>query len=109
MADINAKGKCVTCQFFIEQFNLGECHFNPVTINKSRNDWCGQYQADAPAISSFTPDNVPKAAYDINTDQVITYDPKDAQKALVAVANALTADPAPAPKNKPGRPKKEAK
>jgi hypothetical protein len=88
MADINAKGKCITCQFFIEQFNLGECHRNPITINKSRNDWCGEYQADMPVIPSFTPDT-----------------PNPIQN----LVEAVTADPLPPLKNKPGRPKKDQK
>jgi len=69
---------CRVCKFYVFNQNdmLGACKLNPVVVNKSPSDWCGQ---EIPAeyelkIVPNAPIQVvfekPEVVYDINTDEV---------------------------------------
>ena len=48
---------------------LGACKLNPVVVNKSPSDWCGQEQQKPIVVKSEAP-VVIYEVYDINTDEV---------------------------------------
>ena len=43
MADSNFKDLCSFCKFFSSGERLGICKRYPETINKSKDDWCGEF------------------------------------------------------------------
>jgi len=64
---------CKNCKFYVFMQNdmLGACKLNPVVVNKSPSDWCGQ-EIPAQYEAVIIPD-APVAievVYDINTDEV---------------------------------------
>jgi hypothetical protein len=53
---------CSGCKYFQDQAIMGVCRLYPMTQNKHRNDWCGQFAA----IEDRKVAEVP--VYDIMTD-----------------------------------------
>ena len=43
MADSNFKDLCNFCKFFSSGERLGICKRYPETVNKSKDDWCGEF------------------------------------------------------------------
>ena len=62
---------CKNCKFYVFMQNdmLGACKLNPVVVNKSPSDWCGQ-EIPAQYEAAIIPDAPVEVVYDINTDEV---------------------------------------
>jgi len=44
VAETNSKDKCYECKYFSDEgAHLGVCKRFPNTVNKHKNDWCGEY------------------------------------------------------------------
>jgi len=56
---------CATCRMFQDQPIMGVCRLYPMTQNKQRTDWCGQFAA---IETARTITEVP--VYDIMTDTI---------------------------------------
>ena len=45
MAVVNIKDTCNSCRFFSTGDRMGICKRFPVSVNKSNEDWCGEFAA----------------------------------------------------------------
>jgi hypothetical protein len=45
MADVNSKDSCNSCLFFVVGERMGICKRYPHAVNKSNDDWCGEFSA----------------------------------------------------------------
>jgi hypothetical protein len=63
---------CNNCKYyvFVQNDMLGSCKLNPVVVNKSPSDWCGQEQPKEIKLEVVVESPVPNVVYDINTDEV---------------------------------------
>lgn len=52
---------CQTCDFFVESAPYGRCHWQPVSVQKGANDWCGQYR-QRPSLATQAAANAQLAA-----------------------------------------------
>ena len=43
MADVKNKDSCNSCRFFSYGDRMGICNRYPQSINKSNQDWCGEF------------------------------------------------------------------
>jgi hypothetical protein len=43
MADVKNKDSCNTCRFFSIGERMGICKRFPTAVNKSNEDWCGEW------------------------------------------------------------------
>ena len=59
---------------------LGACKLNPVVVNKSPSDWCGQEQPKEIKLEVVVESPVPNVIYDINTDEVKSKGKQNARK-----------------------------
>ena len=62
---------CKNCKFYVFMQNdmLGACKLNPVVVNKSPSDWCGQ-EIPSKYEAKIISDAPVEFVYDINTDEV---------------------------------------
>ena len=63
MAAVNSKDTCNSCLFFVVGERMGICKRYPSAVNKSNDDWCGEYHP--PKNPVF--ENI---SYTINVDSV---------------------------------------
>jgi len=73
---------CNNCKFyvFVQNDMLGACKLNPVVVNKSPSDWCGQEQPKEIKLEVVVESPVPNVVYDINTDEVKQKGKQNARK-----------------------------
>lgn len=73
---------CTNCKFyvFVQNDMLGACKLNPVVVNKSPSDWCGQEQRKEVKLEVVVESPVPNVVYDINTDEVKQKGKQNARK-----------------------------
>jgi hypothetical protein len=45
MAVVNTKDTCNSCLFFVVGERMGVCKRYPSAVNKSNDDWCGDFSA----------------------------------------------------------------
>jgi High potential iron-sulfur protein len=46
MAVVENKDSCNNCLFFVENERMGSCRRFPTFVNKSHNDWCGEWRLE---------------------------------------------------------------
>lgn len=46
MAKQKHKDSCFNCLFFVENERMGSCRRFPTFVNKSSNDWCGEWRLE---------------------------------------------------------------
>ena len=50
MAAVNTKDTCNSCLFFVVGERLGICKRFPSAVNKSNDDWCGEFSTPKNAV-----------------------------------------------------------
>jgi len=54
MAEVDSKVSCKDCRYFKNADIMGRCHRFPEAVNKTMNDWCGEYKpAAAPLVIEY--------------------------------------------------------
>ena len=48
MAGIDSKVSCKECRYYRNADIMGRCHRFPEAINKTMNDWCGEWKSLIP-------------------------------------------------------------
>jgi len=46
MADTNNRDSCNSCLFFVLGERMGICKRFPTAVNKSNDDWCGEWRLE---------------------------------------------------------------
>ena len=47
MAEVDSKVSCKDCRYFKNADIMGRCHRFPEAVNKTLNDWCGEWKSTA--------------------------------------------------------------
>jgi hypothetical protein len=56
MAVSENKESCNNCLFFVLNERMGSCRRFPTFVNKSSNDWCGEWRLEESAALDFIVD-----------------------------------------------------
>jgi len=55
MAAVNTKDTCNSCLFFVVGERMGICKRFPSAVNKSNDDWCGEWSiSESEALKEMT-------------------------------------------------------